>query len=141
MSFRIYALCVNVLLTPYETKYRSNCPISKMLKGLLTLILLLLLALQPAGVAFAMSGDLHIQALPDNPTVFEIDCKRMNSKDCAGASQCLVSGHVGCDLNPFQPVMHGSLTSPVSAGFLSSYGLSQLPFNETSPPLRPPRHA
>ena len=112
-----------------------------MLKELLTIKLLFLLALQPAGVAFARGGDLHIQALPDNSTVFEIACEQMNDKDCAGASQCLVSGHVGCDLNPFQPVMHGSLTSPVYTGFLSSDGLSKLPLNETFPPLRPPRHA
>ena len=112
-----------------------------MLKGLLTLNLLLLLSLQPAGVVFATNTDLHVQALPDNSTVFEIECERKNSDDCAVATHCLVSAHSGCDLSPFQPVMHGSLALPVPAGFLLSYGLSQLPFNETSPPLRPPRHA
>ena len=112
-----------------------------MLKRLLTLNLLFLLALQPVGVAFARGGDLHIQDLPDNPTVFEIACEEINGDDCHVDTHCLVSAHSGCDLSPFQPVMHGSLVLPVSAGFLSSYGLSQLPFNETSPPLRPPRHA
>ena len=112
-----------------------------MLKGLLTIQLLFLLALQPAGVAFARGGDLHIQALPDNITVFEIACERMNNKVCAGASQCLISAHAGCDLNPFQPVVHGSLASSVYTGFLSPHGLLKLPLNETFPPLRPPRHA
>ena len=112
-----------------------------MLKGLLTLKLMLLLALQPAGVAFATNNDLHVQALPDNSTAFEIECKRKHSDDCAVATHCLVSAHAGCDLSPFQPVMHDSIASTVSAGVLPSYGLSQLPLNETSPPLRPPRHA
>ena len=111
-----------------------------MFKGLLIIKLLFLLALQPVGVAFARGGDLHIQALPDNSTVFEIACERINGHDCAAGTQCLVSAHAGCDLNPFQPVVHGSLTSPVYTGFLSSYGLSKLPLNETFPPLRPPRH-
>lgn len=111
-----------------------------MLKGLLIIKLFFLLALQPAGVAFAMGGDLHIHALPDHSVVFDIECERMSSGDCAVAAQCLTSGHVGCDLNPFQPAVHGSLFSPVSAGFLATNGLSKLPLTETSPPLRPPRH-
>ena len=112
-----------------------------MLKELLTLKLLFLLALQPAGVAFARGGDLHIQVLPDNTTIFEIACEQINGDDCHVDTHCLVSAHAGCDLNPFQPAMHGSLTSPVYTGFLSSHGLSKLPINETFPPLRPPRHA
>jgi len=112
-----------------------------MLKELLTIKLLFLLALQPAGVAFARGGDLHIQALPDNSTVFEIACEQINGDDCHVDTHCLVSAHASCDFSPFQPVVHGSLTSPVYTGSLSSDDLSKLPLNETFPPLRPPRHA
>ena len=112
-----------------------------MLKGLITLNLLFLLALQPAGSAFAGGSDLQIQSVSDNVAVFEIACERMSSDDCASDSHCLASGHVGCDLNPFQPVAHGSFTLHEYAGYQSLDGLSKLPLNETFPPLRPPRHS
>jgi len=111
-----------------------------MLKGLLTIKLFFLLAMQPVGVAFAMGSDLHIHALPDHSVVSDIECERMTSGDCAVSAQCLTLGHVGCDMNPFQPTVHGSFLSPVKAGFLATNGLSKLPLNETSPLLRPPRH-
>lgn len=128
-------------MTLYETKSRPYCLTNKMLKGLLTINLLFLLALQPVGVAFARGGDLHDQDLPDNSAVFEIACEQINGDNCHVDTHCLVSAHAGCDLNPFQPVVHGSLISPVYTGSLSSDGLSKLPLNETFPPLRPPRHA
>ena len=112
-----------------------------MLKGLITLNLLLLLALQPAGSTFAGGGDLRIQSVSDNVAVSEIACERMINDDCAGVSHCLASGHVGCDMNPFQPVTHSSISLYEYADYPSLYGLTKLPLNETFPPLRPPRHS
>lgn len=112
-----------------------------MLKGLLTIKLLLLLALQPAGIAFASSGNLHLLVAPDDTNVFEIACKRMSSEECAGVAQCLVSGHVGCDLNPFQPARDGGFASYKKTAYLSSNGVLKLPLNETFPPLRPPKRS
>ena len=130
-----------MLLTFYETKYRPRCPINKMLKGLLMIKLLFLLALQPAGIAFASGGDIHIQAVPENLAVFEIACEPMNSDDCVIVTTCLTSAHTGCDLNPFQPASDSEFTPHKTAAYLPSYGVSKLPLNETFPPLRPPKRS
>lgn len=103
--------------------------------------LLILLALQPAGFSLATDGSLPFEAKTGQSDVFEVACVRMNGIDCIEAGQCLVSGHVGCDLNPFQPVAGRNHPSNEDAENLSANDALKLPLNETSPPLRPPRRS
>lgn len=103
--------------------------------------MLFLLTLQPAGIAFANGDNFYTQALPDHSIDSEIDCERMSGNDCNGVSHCLVSGHVGCDLNPFQPAADGKYASHHKTAYQSPYAVSKLPLNETFPPLRPPKRS
>ncbi len=112
-----------------------------MLKGPLIVSLLILLALQPAGLLLAKDGDLHVAVAADQYAGFAAACERMNGIDCHVVSHCLVSGHVGCDLNPFQLVADGAQASNQKAEHRSVYDASKLPPNETFPPLRPPRRS
>ncbi|MBT8434837.1 MAG: hypothetical protein KJN95_09250 [Gammaproteobacteria bacterium] len=112
-----------------------------MKKGLFTIIMLFLLALQPAGMAYAVDGNPHFQVWPDNSTVFEIACEQTSSNECADANQCLLSGHVGCHLNLFQPAAVDGFAWHNKAAYLSSYGVPKLPLYETFPPLRPPKRS
>ncbi len=114
-----------------------------MLKGLLTteLLLLLVLALQPAGAEFSIGNDLHSQALPVSSTVFVNACERTSGGDCAGADHCLHAGHAGCHLNLIKSAASVGFASRIEAAYLSPYGVPKLPLNETSPPLRPPQRS
>ncbi len=101
--------------------------------------LLLLLALQPAGFSLAMVGNLPVEAKADQSAAFEVACEHMRSIDCSEAGRCLVTGHVGCDFNPLQPIAGDGSASNEAAAYRSAYDASKLPLNETFPPLRPPR--
>lgn len=109
-----------------------------MLKGLLTIKLLLVLALQPAGAESAIDNNPHTRALPAS-TASTIVCERTSGGDCVEADHCLYSGHVGCHLNLIKPTTSSGLASRIEAAYLSPYGVPKLPFNETFPPFRPPQ--
>ncbi len=110
-------------------------------KAPLIVSLLLLLALQPAGLLHAQDADVSIAVASDQSAVLAAACERMNGIDCHEAGQCLVSGHVGCDLNPFQPAADSGHAPKEAAANRSAYDVLNLPLNETSPPLRPPRRS
>lgn len=110
-----------------------------MSKGPLIVSLLILLALQPAGILMAKEGNPPLEV--GTATVLDAACERMSGTECNEASQCRVSGHVGCDLNPIQPVSDVTQTPKDELDYRLGYNASKLPLNETFPPLRPPRRS
>ena len=67
------------------------------MKVLLIIKLLIVLTLQPVGLAFASAGNMPEQIATSEQPVARMNCEQMQSSACSDMSHCLVFGDSGCD--------------------------------------------
>ena len=137
-GLRTRVLSDRLLASVIETLLETCCPIVEMLKGLLTISLLLLLTSQVT-VADQSSGDPSSLEVSVSATLDTSLCDEVSSVDCTQHDHCLHANHAGCHMNLIDANPSAGFAVSLGSGFSRPYGVPKLPLNEILPPLRPPQ--
>ncbi len=128
-------------MTKFEagrTLFRAANHKRSMSRKLLTTILLLALAIQPGGWAFAMAGTSSHQVGGEHDSIV-MDCGQTDSGICFNFGDCIANGHARCDSKSetvFVSLLSVTPLIPVSCIALPVHRYSSRPPELL---LRPPR--